>query len=76
MRALGGGLAERAERALDAGCDLALHCNGDRAEMEEIAAAARPISPDGSGAAGARGGDAPRSPSSSTGTKPSAGSMH
>ncbi len=47
MRALGGGLGERARRALDAGCDLALHCNGDRAEMEEIVAAARPVSPEG-----------------------------
>jgi beta-N-acetylhexosaminidase len=47
MRALGGGLGERARRALDAGCDLALHCNGDRAEMEEIVAAARIVSLEG-----------------------------
>ncbi len=40
MRALGGSLGERARRALAAGCDLVLHCNGDPAEMEEIAAAA------------------------------------
>ena len=44
MRALGGTIGERARRALAAGCDLALHCNGDPSEMEEIAAAARPIS--------------------------------
>jgi beta-N-acetylhexosaminidase len=44
MRALGGGLGERTRRALGAGCDLALHCNGDPGEMEEIVAAARPIS--------------------------------
>ncbi len=46
MRALGGSLGERAGRALDAGCDLVLHCNGDPAEMEEIAAAATPVSPE------------------------------
>jgi beta-N-acetylhexosaminidase len=45
MRALGGGLGERTRRALAAGCDLALHCNGDPGEMEEVVAAARPISP-------------------------------
>ncbi len=44
MRALGGKIGERARRALAAGCDLALHCNSDPGEMEEIAAAARPIS--------------------------------
>jgi beta-N-acetylhexosaminidase len=44
MRALGGKFGERALRALAAGCDLALHCNGDPGEMEEIAAAAKPIS--------------------------------
>ena len=43
MRALGGEIADRARRALEAGCDLALHCNADRNEMEKIAAAARPI---------------------------------
>jgi beta-N-acetylhexosaminidase len=46
MQALGGGLGERAQRALAAGCDLALHCNGDRAEMEEIVAAVGPLSPE------------------------------
>src|SRR5204862_2792075 len=37
MGALDGSLAERTRRALDAGCDLALHCNGVLSEMEEIA---------------------------------------
>jgi beta-N-acetylhexosaminidase len=45
MRALGGGLGERTQQALAAGCDLALHCNGEPGEMEEVVAAARPISP-------------------------------
>ena len=45
MGALDGSLGERTRRALDAGCDLVLHCNGVIAEMAEIVDAARPISP-------------------------------
>src|SRR3990167_6220737 len=37
MQALGGSLGERAARALAAGCDVALHCNGRMNEMTEIA---------------------------------------
>jgi beta-N-acetylhexosaminidase len=40
MKALGGGLAERARSALDAGCDVVLHCNGDMGEMKAVAGAA------------------------------------
>jgi len=46
MRALGGGLSERVQRAIAAGCDLVLHCNGDRNEMEKVVAAAAPMAPD------------------------------
>jgi beta-N-acetylhexosaminidase len=45
MKALGGSLAERAQGALAAGCDLALHCNGDMGEMTGIAAAVGRLSP-------------------------------
>jgi beta-N-acetylhexosaminidase len=44
MGALAGPLAERTRRALDAGCDLVLHCSGVLDEMIEIAEAAPPIS--------------------------------
>jgi beta-N-acetylhexosaminidase len=44
MRALGGRIGERVRRALTAGCDLVLHCNGDAREMEEVVTAAGPIS--------------------------------
>lgn len=39
MGALSGTLAERARGSLEAGCDVVLHCNGDWAEMEEVAGA-------------------------------------
>ena len=38
MGALSGHVAERAVAALGAGCDIALHCNGDMAEMVALAA--------------------------------------
>jgi len=44
MGALSGTLAERTRAALAAGCDVALHCNGNLAEMEEVAGAAPPLS--------------------------------
>ncbi len=40
MQALSDGVGHRAERAIRAGCDLVLHCNGELAEMQEIAGAA------------------------------------
>lgn len=40
MQALAGTLAERAARSIAAGCDIALHCKGELAEMQEVAAAA------------------------------------
>ncbi|MDQ2080638.1 beta-N-acetylhexosaminidase [Xanthobacteraceae bacterium Astr-EGSB] len=50
MGALSGTIAERTRAALAAGCDLALHCNGDLAEMHEVAEAA----PELAGEAGRR----------------------
>jgi beta-N-acetylhexosaminidase len=38
MKALTGGLGQRAAAAIAAGCDVALYCHGVMAEMEEVAA--------------------------------------
>jgi len=38
MKALKGPFAERTRAALDAGCDVVLHCNGDLGEMKAVAA--------------------------------------
>lgn len=38
MKALSGGLGKISARSIEAGCDVALHCNGKMDEMEEIAA--------------------------------------
>lgn len=38
MGALEGSLAQRTEAVIAAGCDLALHCNGDFEEMTDVAA--------------------------------------
>lgn len=43
MQALSGTLADRTQRAIAAGCDLALHCKGDLAEMQAVALAAGPM---------------------------------
>jgi beta-N-acetylhexosaminidase len=40
MKALGGPLGERAEKAFAAGVDIALHCNGELAEARAVANAA------------------------------------
>ena len=39
MQALGGTIIKRAEAAIDAGCDIILHCNGELGEMKKIAGA-------------------------------------
>ncbi|WP_119165668.1 beta-N-acetylhexosaminidase [Algihabitans albus] len=44
MQALSGDLSERTAAALTAGCDIALHCNGDPSEMRQVAEAATPLS--------------------------------
>ncbi|MEX0924194.1 MAG: beta-N-acetylhexosaminidase [Rhodovibrionaceae bacterium] len=40
MKALGGGLEARAAAVRQAGCDIALHCNGEMLEMRAVAAGA------------------------------------
>ena len=54
MKALGGAMQDRAQAALDAGCDVLLHCNGDMAEMAAVVEAA----PHLAGRAGERAEDA------------------
>ncbi len=46
MGALSGDFAGRAERALEAGCDIVLHCNGKPEEMTEVARGAAPLTPE------------------------------
>lgn len=43
MKALKGDFTSRARIALQAGCDLVLHCNGDMAEMQAVAAGVGPV---------------------------------
>jgi beta-N-acetylhexosaminidase len=43
MNALAGAVQDRVAQSLAAGCDVALHCNGDMAEMEAIAAVTPPL---------------------------------
>jgi beta-N-acetylhexosaminidase len=46
MGALDGTLGERAARAIAAGCDLVLHCNGELAEAEQVADAVPELASD------------------------------
>jgi len=45
MKALDGDFQTRTQRALNAGCDMVLHCNGDMSEMQAIAEAVTPLRP-------------------------------
>ncbi|HEX5779806.1 MAG TPA: beta-N-acetylhexosaminidase [Xanthobacteraceae bacterium] len=53
MKALKGSLGSRTEAALAAGCDVALHCNGRLAEMQEVVAASRSLDGEAARRAGA-----------------------
>lgn len=44
MKALSGSVGESARGAFAAGCDIALHCNGEMAEMAEVAGASPELS--------------------------------
>lgn len=46
MQALSGSLGQRTRAAMNAGCDIALHCKGDMAEMLQVAAEAGDMRPD------------------------------
>ena len=46
MNALSGDFATRTSAILAAGCDVTLHCNGDRAEMEAVASVTPELSGD------------------------------
>ena len=51
MEALGGSITERALAALDAGCDLVLHCNGDLPERRVLAGVVPEFTPKAAGRA-------------------------
>ena len=46
MQALSGDLGQRTRAAMAAGCDIALHCKGDMAEMLQVAAEAGEMRPE------------------------------
>lgn len=46
MNALSGDFETRAKAALEAGCDVVLHCNGGMAEMTAVASGAQPLAGD------------------------------
>lgn len=43
MHALSGSVASRAEQAIAAGCDIALHCSGNFEEMQSLLSVAEPL---------------------------------
>lgn len=43
MKALDGDIGELSAKAITAGCDVVLHCNGDMAEMRKVSRAVQPL---------------------------------
>jgi beta-N-acetylhexosaminidase len=43
MKALQGDIGELSAKAISAGCDVVLHCNGDMTEMRQVSSAVQPL---------------------------------
>ena len=74
MKALSGAMSERGAKALQAGCDVVLHCSGEMDEMQELAPAVPALS--GAALARAERAEAARKPMKPAGREPMAEAFH